>query len=270
MMTFIRALRSEVVKLRRSSLVALHVVLAVILGGCAGAYFAVSAWDTLLGTDAFFQLLGAGAPLLAGLACGLSADAEHEAGRFANVLGVPCRRAALAAKVTSLLMLGFGAALIAMTLFLCIVAAAGCATPPVGACVMAALGIVVGSAALYVVLFWIAMRFGRNASIAVGALGFIAATALFGGLANGLVTGTLSGQFAVGIAALIPFAWPSRLSSLAIELSIAPSLAGDAAIGALWAALNVVGVACAVGTVFVFACYFCGANRFEGRRGGGE
>ena len=64
--TFRRALRSEAVRMRHSPLVVLHVALAVALGALAGAYFAFSAWDSLLGTDAFFQLLGAGAPLLAG------------------------------------------------------------------------------------------------------------------------------------------------------------------------------------------------------------
>ena len=70
--TLRRALRSEAVRMRRSPLVVLHVALAVALGALAGAYFAFSAWDSLLGTDAFFQLLGAGAPLLAGISCGLA------------------------------------------------------------------------------------------------------------------------------------------------------------------------------------------------------
>ena len=86
--TLRRALRSEAVRMRRSPLVVLHVALAVALGALAGAYFAFSAWDSLLGTDAFFQLLGAGVPLLAGISCGLAADAEQRAGEGANVLGV--------------------------------------------------------------------------------------------------------------------------------------------------------------------------------------
>ena len=103
--TLRRALRSEAVRMRRSPLVVLHVALAVALGALAGAYFAFSAWDSLLGTDAFFQLLGAGAPLLAGISCGLAADAEQRAGEGANVLGVSSRRGALAAKLAALLAL---------------------------------------------------------------------------------------------------------------------------------------------------------------------
>ena len=47
-MTFASALRSEAVRLRRSPLVWLHGVLALALGGCAGAYFA---WTCLLYTS---------------------------------------------------------------------------------------------------------------------------------------------------------------------------------------------------------------------------
>ena len=103
--------------MRHSPLVVLHVALAVALGALAGAYFAFSAWDSLLGTDAFFQLLGAGAPLLAGISCGLAADAEQRAGEGANVLGVSSRRGALAAKLAALLALCLMAAAIAAALF---------------------------------------------------------------------------------------------------------------------------------------------------------
>ena len=91
--TFRRALRSEAVRMRHSPLVVLHVALAVALGALAGAYFAFSAWDSLLGTDAFFQLLGAGAPLLAGISCGLAADAEQRAGEGPRTCWA-CRRGA--------------------------------------------------------------------------------------------------------------------------------------------------------------------------------
>ena len=57
-MTFGRAVRSEIVRARRSPLAAMHLVIALALGAAAGVYFASSAWDSLLGADAFFQLLG--------------------------------------------------------------------------------------------------------------------------------------------------------------------------------------------------------------------
>ncbi|RDB63991.1 lantibiotic ABC transporter permease [Gordonibacter sp. 28C] len=270
-MTFARALRSEAVRMRRSPLVPMHLALAIALGGCAGLYFSNAAWDSLLGADAFFQLLGAGAPLVVGISCGLAVDVERDAGDGANLLGVPSRRVALAAKGTVLLALGFAAALVATLLFFALLAAAGRDVPPLAACIAAAAGIAAGSALLYAVSLWIAMRFGRNASIGVGALGLVVALASMGGLANGLVTGSLSGAFGLEAAMFVPFAWPSRLASLAVEAAVAVPLGfGPQAVEALAAALARIGAACAVGTTALVAVLLARANRFEDKRRGGE
>lgn len=266
-MTFARALRSEAVRLRRSPLIALHLALAVALGMCAGLYFAYAVWDSLLGADAFFQLLGAGAPLLAGIACGLAVDAECAAGDCANVLGVPSRRVALAAKGALLLALGLAAALVATLLFFGVLAAAGRDVPPLAACLAAACGVALGSICLYAAFLWVALRFGRNACVGVGALGLIVALASMGGLANGLVTGSLSGAFGLETAVFVPFAWPSRLASLVVEAAVAVPLGfGPQAVAALAAALARIGAACAVATVVLVAVLLARANRFEDKR----
>lgn len=266
--TFAHAMRSEMVRLRRSPLVWLHVVLAVALGGLAGMYFAFSAWDSLLGTDAFFQLLGAGAPLLAGISCGLAADAEQRAGGGANLLGVSSRRAALAAKATMLLLLGLLAATLAAILFCTALALAGRPMPEVSALALAVLGIAGGSACLYVVFLLVALKWGRNVSIGLGALCFIAAMALMGGLANGLVTGTLSGAMGVNMAVALPFAWPSRLATLPLEASITAGMgAAEQAQALANAYLGVAGV-CLVATVVLVAVALAYANRFETRHVG--
>ena len=261
--TFAHALRSEAARLRRSPLLWLHAVLATALGALAGAYFAVTPWDSLLGSDAFFQLLGAGAPLLAGISCGLAADAEQRAGDGANLFGVSSRRSALAAKVAALLALGLAAAAWAATLFCGALALAG--RPAVA---LAVLGIVAGSACLYAIFLLVALKWGRNASIGLGALGFVGAMALMGGLANGLVTGTFAGALGARMAMAVPFAWPSRLASLPLEASIAAGLGADAQAQELVSAWAAVGLACLVATAVVVAVVLACANRFEGRRGG--
>lgn len=223
-MTLGRALASEAVRLRRSPLVPLHAALGVALGLACGAYFGATAWNPHLSTDAFFQLMGAGAPLLVGVSCGLSVDAERDAGAYAYLLGVASRRLALAARALALLVLGVLAAVLAGACFLGVMVAFGKPVMP-GSSAAAVLGVGVGSASLYVICLACALRFGRNASIALGALGLMVALASMGGLANGLVTGTLSGTFGLGFAAFVPLAWPARLASLAIELGIAGAAA---------------------------------------------
>lgn len=260
--TLLRALRSELVRLVGSPLVPLHLVLGLGLGLAAGAYFGAGTWDALLGADAFFQLLGAGAPLLVGISCGLAADAEREAGEYVNLLGVASRRRVLAAKAITLLALGVVAAALAAASFSAVLAACGKAVPGAGAMACAVLGIAAGSAGLYAVCLAVALRWGRNASIALGAVGLVVALACLGGLANGLVTGTFSGAFAVEITAWVPFTWPARLASLAVELSIA----GDPAVAAvLGRALGLVGAFCGGSTLTVLACAAFLADRFEPR-----
>ena len=270
-MTLVRALRSEVVRLRRSALIALHLTLAAFLGLAAGWYFSYAAWNSLLGADAFFQLLGAGAPLVIGISCGLSVDAEREAGSCANLLGVPSRGRALAAKGAVLFALGLAAAVLATVLFFGMLAAAGRDVPPLTACLAAALGMALGSVFLYAVFVWIALRFGRNVSIGLGALGLIVALTSMGGLANGLVTGALSGSFGLDFATFMPFSWPSRFASLIIELAVAEQLFASAqTIQVLAAALGQIGVACGASTVVLVVLLLARVNRFEDKRRGGE
>ena len=55
-MTFLRALRSELMRLARSPLAPAHGVCALAGGLACGAYFAVAPWDPSMGTDAYVQL----------------------------------------------------------------------------------------------------------------------------------------------------------------------------------------------------------------------
>ncbi|MDO4443261.1 MAG: ABC transporter permease [Slackia sp.] len=266
-LSFSRALHAEWLRLRRSSLIALHAALSLALGLAAGLYFAMTPWNSLLGYDAFVQLLGAGAPLLAGIACGLAIDVEREAGEYANLLGQPSRRCALAAKGMMLLMLGALPCLCAIALFVGVMAAAGRPLPDPAAIAASFIGVVAGSIVLYALLIAAALAWGRNAAIGLGALGFMCALASLGGLGNGLVTGTLSAALAPFFLMAVPFVWPTRLASLAVELFIAKTGAIPGAVEAFDALLHNAYISvslCLVGTVAIVGALLAGANRFEG------
>lgn len=264
-MTLLGALRSELIRLPRSSLVPLHLVLALGLGILAGWYFAATrTWDSLLGTDAFVQLLGAGAPLLAGISCGLSVDADREAGSCINLLGVPSRRLAIGARLVSLLLLGIVSAAVATETFAILLTSAGRQLPPLRAMVQSVLGMGVGSVSLYLVFILAALRAGRDASIGLGAIGAVISVVSLGGLANGLVTGTLSGLLGASVAAFVPFAWPARLASLEVELAVAHM--GEryaAALPGLVSAKSVVLGACLAVTLAFVALTLVLADRIE-------
>ena len=260
------ALRSELTRMHRSPLIPLHLVLALALGGLAGAYFGTTPWDPQLSCDAFFQLLGAGAPLLVGLSCGLAIDAEREAGGCVNLLGAPSRRRALAAKGIVLLAMGAAAAALASAVFCGLMAACGRSLPGFIVLMRAVFGIVAGSAVLYALSLVVALKWGRNASIGLGTIGLMVALASIGGLMNGLVTGTLSGAMPAGVLAFVPFSWPCKLASLCIELAIAGSgvIAGSAAqVPVIVGSLGTVASACAIVTAASIAAGLAFVNRFE-------
>lgn len=267
-------MRSEALRLRRSSIVALHAVLATTIGLAAGAYFATTPWDALLAYDAFVQLLGAGAALLAGIACGLSVDAERDAGEYANLLGRPSRPRAFAAKGIVLLGLGSFACLCALLLFVGALAAAGKPTPQATTVASSFVALTAGAAALYAISIAAALAWGRNAAIAIGALGFMAALASLGGLGNGLVTGTLSASLAPLALMAVPFTWPARLAALSAEVPLAAAAAtSDAAaahaqemLDALLANAGASVALCIAGTLAVIVVWLVWTSRFEDRR----
>lgn len=151
-MSLWRAVLSECVRLKRSPLIALHLACGLIAGVACGAYFGVAPWDPRLGTDAFVQLIGALMPLMVAIVCGLDIDGEREASGLSNLLALPSRRIALAARVLVLWLLGIIAMAVALGSFAGVIGA-----------------------------------FGRDAFSAG-----VYARAAAGGLAHGLVTGELT------------------------------------------------------------------------------
>ena len=78
----------------------------------------------------------------------------------------------------------------------------------------------------------------------------------------------LVGALGVEAAAVVPFAWPSRLATLPLEASIASAMGAAGQAQALASAWTTVALACVVLTAIVAAAVLACANRFEGRRGG--
>lgn len=226
-MTLPRALRAEAQRLRRSPLVPLHLACSLAAGAACGAYFALAPWDASMGTDAFVQLLGAMMPLMAGIVCGLDADAEGEATGLSGLLGAPSRRVALAARLLALWLMGAAALVLALAAFAAPLALAGRQALGPAAFAGGALGLACGSVPLYLVLYAVALAWGRNAAIATGAAGLMLAFFSLGGLAHGLMTGELTAAGANALSYL-PTSWAALLGSLPVELAIAGGPAGSA------------------------------------------
>lgn len=261
-MTLVRAVRSEALRMRRSLLAGVHVACALGAGVACGAYFSVAPWDPLFGADAYLQCLGALMPLMAGIVCGLAMDAERQAGGLANLMGVPSRTLALMAKLTTLVLAGAGALALAVGVFGVALHAAGRLAACADTLALAWAGAVLGSAVLYVLMVALSLRFGRNVAIAVGAAGTFAAFLSVGGLAHGLMTGELTAA-STTVLGWLPFAWPARLASLAIEGRIA---LGTSACTSIVSSGYVVGLVAACAFVAALCALVMWFGSFEGGR----
>lgn len=263
-MTLPRTLRAEILRFTRSPLALVHLICAFTGGIACGAYFAYAPWDPAFGADAYVQLLGALMPLMASIVCGLNVDEERRAGRLANLTGAPSRVTAIAAKAIVLWLAGAIALLLAVGIFAGALALAGRLALGLDALVFSVAGLALGSIPLYLLFLAVALRTGRNAAIGVGAAGLGIGLFSVGGLAHGLMTGELTATTG-GILGLIPFAWPARIGSLAVEASIAQmsDAAQAAAISSL--ALGLV-FAAVILTATGLAALIAWFNRFEGGR----
>lgn len=265
-MTLTRVLRSELMRLARSPLMAVHLVCGIIGGAACGAYFAVATWDPTMGADAFAQFLGALMPLMSGIACGLAVDEERTAAGLANLTAVPARGHAVLAKLAALAFMGGLALAVAFGVFGAVLAAVG--RLPLGALplVLAWAGALLGSLPIYALMLALALRFGRNAAIGIGAVGTLVAFFSVGGLAHGLMTGELTGAMP-SILGVVPFSWAARLGSLGVESVIAAGR-GAAEFGAeqamaVTSAASGTALACAALSVAAASALALWFRRFE-------
>ena len=245
--TLPRALRSQLLRLSRSPIAAVHAACGTAAGAACGAYFACAPWDPSLGADAYAQLLGAMMPLMAGIVCGLAVDEERVAGGLANLTGAPSRARAVLALYGALVLMGAATLALAFGLFAAILAAAGALAVGAGAIALSWAGCVLGSLPLYALALALSLRFGRNVAIGAGAAGLALAFLSVGGLAHGLMTGELTGAYGVGALGALPFCWAARLGSLGIEGAIAAS--GTAEAVAVRAAGALTGTAAALASL---------------------
>lgn len=261
-MTFLRALRGELMRFLRSPLAPAHGVCALAGGLACGAYFAVAPWDPSMGADAYVQLLGAMMPLMAGIVCGLSVEEERRAGGLSNLTAVPSRRIAVAAKGSALWLMGLLALALAVGVFAGILAGAGRLSLDAGTLALSVGGLALGSAPLYALMLALSLRFGRNVAIGVGAAGLILAFFSVGGLAHGLMTGELTAVNS-GLLGLEPFALPARLGSLAVEGAIAEALGSAQAASQVSAAAADAALLCAVLALVALAALLAWFEQFE-------
>lgn len=165
-------------------------------------YYRYSGWNADAKVTAYYQVLGMGLPLLTGVFCAMLAEQELSAGGFQNMLSVPKRQAAFFSKLSLLLLFGTAAVLLASVLF------------GTGYCFgmewcfaayslywKAAFVMMGGSVFSYILHLFLAFRFNKGVTIALG-------------FAESLLSALLLTGMGEGIWMYVPAAWASRFVTL--------------------------------------------------------
>ena len=108
---------SEFLKTKRLKFRLAHVLIPVCTDVFFLSYYHYCAWDNVMKTTAYFQVLSMGFPFLIGLFCTLLAEQESSAGSLFNMLSAPGRRHAFLAKLLLLILCGGFSVFLASSLF---------------------------------------------------------------------------------------------------------------------------------------------------------
>lgn len=247
---FVRDLRAEFLKMRRTFLYPMHLIVPVVGSSVFLLYYSYAAcYSEAAQVAGYVEIIGSVFPLLASIICAGNIGLE-ESGHFQTFLGNhTCKGRAFFTKWLALLLSGMLAVVLAMVLF-----AAGYSFLPgkegLSAGVYSILTVLIclGSAPVYLEHLFLNLQFGRAVSMGVGAAQFLL-TALF-------LTGLGDGRWY-----FFPSTWSARWS-----MTVLTCLARDEYAGRLAAEMKYAGVLCLL--ILTALCAMIGIwfHFYEGRR----
>ncbi|WP_223068849.1 lantibiotic immunity ABC transporter MutG family permease subunit [Paenibacillus caui] len=219
MTRYYRCLKSDVMKMKRQSMLLVH--LLVPLAGIALflGYYSISPWAPVSKAGGYLQVVAASFPTMIGIVCSMAADQEYAAGKFQQLLTSPSKLLPFISKLTLLLLLGFGSVLLAFGgfgagfLYLLHDSPFGFGFYLRAACIL-----FVSCIFLYNLHFFISLRFGKGASIGVGITESLLSALLLTGLGDG------NWHF-------IPCAWGARFLTILVQF-------GTSSVGSVPSAAN--------------------------------
>lgn len=203
MVPFLRLLRADLLKTKRTPFVLLHLLVPLIAAGLFLAYYSYSPWSNMDKVLVYFQVLGCAFPTLIGLICSMASEQEAAAGHFQGMLAASeSKIMAYVSKLLILLSFGFGAVLLSCAAFglgfigLLQQDRLGISFYLTGA------GILLGSNLfLYLLHLFVSLQLGKGSSIGLGIVESLIAALLLTGLGD-------------TIWPFLPCGWGVRLISL--------------------------------------------------------
>lgn len=244
-----RLLKSEAIRLERTPLLWVHLIVPLLGAAVFLGYYSFSGWGSAAKVQAYLQVVSCSWPFLCGIICALAEEMEAEGG-WQNFLILPQRKyQALLAKWLVLLVAGFMACLLAVVGFAAVYRFFPEGTVfPFSVYLQEAVLIWLGQAVVYLLHLALSLRFGKTVSIGVGTAGSLLAFLMLTGLGD-------------GIWMFFPWAWSCRGCSYLLLYA-----AGSGQNFTLSPSVKMGGIFCLVMGLVLTAVIFVWFSHYEGRR----
>ena len=248
---FLRCLRADLFKMKRSSVLVSHIIIPIVVSVVFLLYYMISYWDTADKIIAFYQVLGSAFPILIGIFTASTMEQEQNAGAFQNLLTLKSKTAALFSKVVVLIILSFFALLLTAFLFgygFEIVLGQG--SMGIGMHIAAALIMWLSAIPLYLIFEILAFVFGKGVSIGAG---------LFSGLISALFLTNL-GMY---VWKSVPLSWTARMPDMYLKHRLG-ELSAISEVSFLGSLVNSQLPICLIFVAICLVVYYAFAVNFEG------
>ncbi len=186
MISLFRALRADFQKLKHTQVFWIHIVIPII-----GALFFLICYNLFNSVETvekhalYFELLGMVFPLLIGIICGIVVSQEEQAGQFQVLLSTKSRITTCLSKLLTLILMGMfslflalGIVLLGLKVFL------ETSNIPYLLYFQVFGWITFSNIFIYILSFFISLKFGRGASIFLGIAGMLIAALMITGLGD--------------------------------------------------------------------------------------
>ncbi|QDY82718.1 lantibiotic immunity ABC transporter MutG family permease subunit [Paenibacillus polymyxa] len=248
MISFFRYLKSDVLKLRRQPLLLVQLLVPLLGIAIFLAYYSFTPYSPISKVEGYLQILAVALPTMIGIVCSIAVEQESVAGNFQQLLTSPMKLLPFLSKLILLLILGFGSVLLASGGF-----GAGyiyfMRESPYGLkfYVLATCILFMSSVFLYILHFFISLRFGKGASIGLGIMESLLSALLLTGL------GDHNWIF-------IPSAWAARFITIWMQYGVSSTEFIPEAIQLDWGIRY-----CVVGTLVIMVLLGLWICRWEGQ-----
>ena len=243
---FRKNLQADLLKMKGLPITLAHILIPIITSGLFLAYYSFSGWSENTKVIAFYQVVGAGFPVLIGIFTASVMEQEQNAGVCQNLLTLRNKMAAFLSKVILWLIFSLFSVLLTTVIFwFGFDKISGGGTVSIVTCIMAAVIMWCGSIPLYIWQMLLAFRFGKGVSIGVGII-------------SGLVSALMLTNLGMFVWQYVPVSWTGRLPYTYLQIVLGES-------GVINEMKSVIPVFC-VFTVISMVYYLYWAAHWEGSK----